>query len=305
MEHKLSPLEAVGFITVEERTILPGMTAPAPHLQLTYRLLLVRQGALCVLNAADGAGAGGPRVRRAARAELLRGADTPIADRVVRAGRVALLRPGRWTALQSVSDEPTEIVRLLVRHPPLPAADVAALDAAPLSLPVSAAMGHFIAAALALGPRGNACRLALVGAVGGALALYLAEARAAGLLTGNTAPHPAVAAAQRYLEAHLQDPVRLTDLAAVAHVSPEYLIHLFHRECGLSPMRYLWAERLRTGVQLLQHSTLPVFEVAERAGFKSAEHFSKRVRAATGKSPRQLRQKRSVISGRGPSALTQ
>ena len=58
---------------------------------------------------------------------------------------------------------------------------------------------------------------------------------------------------------------------------PDYLTRLFRRELGTTPMRYVWAERVRLGVDLLEHTGLPVSEVAARTGFQSANHFARLV----------------------------
>lgn len=46
------------------------------------------------------------------------------------------------------------------------------------------------------------------------------------------------------------------------------------------------------GVDLVAHTGLPVGEVAARCGFKSVYHFSRRVRAQAGLSPKRLREAR-------------
>ena len=68
-------------------------------------------------------------------------------------------------------------------------------------------------------------------------------------------------------------------------------MRLFRRELGTTPGRYLWAERLRAGVHLLEHTTLPVAEIAERAGFQTASHFGRHVRAVLGLRPGDVRRR--------------
>ncbi|MBI3970766.1 MAG: helix-turn-helix domain-containing protein [Chloroflexi bacterium] len=69
------------------------------------------------------------------------------------------------------------------------------------------------------------------------------------------------------------------------------------RALGTTPARFLWDERVRHGVFLLEHTGLTVAEVADRAGFQSSFHFSRRVRAATGLPPRELRRRRWGTGG--------
>jgi AraC family transcriptional activator FtrA len=66
---------------------------------------------------------------------------------------------------------------------------------------------------------------------------------------------------------HLHERVTLAQLATRAHVSPRTLIRRFEGEYGLTPSRWLHAERLRRAQQLLEASELSVEQVAEQSGF--------------------------------------
>jgi AraC-like DNA-binding protein len=99
--------------------------------------------------------------------------------------------------------------------------------------------------------------------------------------------------ARRYIHAHLADTgVTLTDVARAAHVTPAHLIRAFRAEHGTTPIAHLWEQRTALGVDLLTHTGLPIEAVAERSGFRTAHHFSRRVRQATGHPPGELRRRR-------------
>ncbi len=53
------------------------------------------------------------------------------------------------------------------------------------------------------------------------------------------------------------EPLDLQALAEAACVTPEYLVRLFRREVGTTPIRFLWKERVRLGLYLLEHTGLP------------------------------------------------
>ena len=57
-------------------------------------------------------------------------------------------------------------------------------------------------------------------------------------------------------------------------------------------MAYLWQRRAALGADLLAHTGLPIEVVAERCGFRTAHHFSRRVKQATGLPPGALRRAR-------------
>jgi len=103
--------------------------------------------------------------------------------------------------------------------------------------------------------------------------------------------------AQRFMHEHLTDPsVDLGQIAAAAHVSAPHLIRRFRAELGVTPMAYVWRERVARGIDLLRSTGLSVGEVAARSGFVSVYHFSRRIKAHTGLPPTEIRA-RWIASG--------
>jgi AraC-like DNA-binding protein len=96
--------------------------------------------------------------------------------------------------------------------------------------------------------------------------------------------------AQRFIHANLHDPaLTLEHVARAAHVTPAHLIRSFRAAHGTTPKAYLWERRVALGVDLLANTGLPPAAVAERCGFKTVHHFSRRVKLATGLPPAALR----------------
>ena len=243
-----------------------------PREQRTYELVLLHRGALAI--EVDGR------------------------QLHLRPGDVALLRPGQRALFRFARHAETHHSWLHDSRPRLPAAVLAALDGVPLtlpfSLPISAALSRLMDAALALHEGPAAPGEALGALVTAALTLYVDEARALGLASLPDAPpreHPAVAAARNVVRRRLAERITLADLADAAHVAPPYLIRLFRQELRTTPMRYLWGERARVGVHLLEHTGLPVAEVALRVGCQTPKHFSRLVCTAAGRSPREVRRR--------------
>ena len=72
--------------------------------------------------------------------------------------------------------------------------------------------------------------------------------------------------AQEAARSALSEPLRLTDLARAAAVTPEHLCRLFRTEVGASPMAFVWAERTRRALHLLLATGLSTEEIAVRCG---------------------------------------
>jgi len=110
------------------------------------------------------------------------------------------------------------------------------------------------------------------------------------LREGTASPPPApLERALGYIERHLDRPLELADVAGAAAVSRPHLIRLFQQHLGTTPVRYLWRRRDERGTCLLQKTDLSVAEIAERSGFRTGHHFSRRIHAATGLTPTQVR----------------
>jgi len=186
-------------------------------------------------------------------------------------------------------DTETEHSWLTLPSPPLPPPDLAALEDAPQSLPLSPAMAHIIDTAAELAKALDVPTKALAALITAALVLYLEEARAQGHGLNSPPVHAAVTSVRRHIRTHLARSLSLRDLAGAANVTPTYLVQLFRRELGTTPIRYLWSQRTQHGIYLLQHTGLSIAEIAERAGFQSPHHFARLVRASTGLPPTAVR----------------
>jgi AraC family transcriptional regulator of arabinose operon len=106
-----------------------------------------------------------------------------------------------------------------------------------------------------------------------------------------TPPQSIVECAQRYVESNLRNELCLDSIAEAVAVSPAHLIRVFRIQSNKTPVAYLWERRTALGIELLEQSGLSVSIISERCGFKTRNHFSRRIRQATGLSPIQVRKK--------------
>ena len=101
---------------------------------------------------------------------------------------------------------------------------------------------------------------------------------------------PAVARSKRFIENNFTGACDLNDIGAHVGLNPRYLLRLFKRHVGTTPIRYLWRLRAERGVYLLHQSKLSVNRIAEQCGFQSPHHFSRHIKEHYGLSPTNLRQ---------------
>jgi AraC family transcriptional regulator len=90
-----------------------------------------------------------------------------------------------------------------------------------------------------------------------------------------------------YMQAHLDQELSLTALAAVARMSPYYFSRLFKQSTGLSPHHYLLRQRIERAKELLEGHRLRIAEVSQELGFPNQSHFATTFRALVGMTPRE------------------
>jgi AraC family transcriptional regulator len=92
-----------------------------------------------------------------------------------------------------------------------------------------------------------------------------------------------------YIETHFMTDLSLSDLAAVACLSPYHFARCFRQEFGKPPHRYVLDRRLEFARRLLANTNLPLAEVTARCGFSSQSHLSTVFQKSFGITPRQYR----------------
>ncbi|MGL5978833.1 MAG: response regulator transcription factor [Erysipelotrichaceae bacterium] len=92
---------------------------------------------------------------------------------------------------------------------------------------------------------------------------------------------------QEYVKSHYQEDLSLTKVAQAIGYSETYVSHLFSRECNETLVEYICRIRIERAAHLLRETDLKVYEVADRVGFLSVEHFSRSFKKLTGQSPSQ------------------
>jgi len=100
---------------------------------------------------------------------------------------------------------------------------------------------------------------------------------------------PALEAAEKYIEDHIAETMRIERLADEVGVSHNQLIRIFRDEHGVTPLEYLRSRRQYHACRLLLEGKLSIKQVAVEVGVPDLAQFNRLVQRAAGVSPRQLR----------------
>ena len=106
----------------------------------------------------------------------------------------------------------------------------------------------------------------------------------------------ALTAAVMLMEANIEEPLGVEELAGLAGISIRQLERLFRQHLGRTPGAYYMELRLERARELLCHTDRSIGEIATDCGFRSAAHLSRRYHACHGHPPRAERRPRGPES---------
>lgn len=95
--------------------------------------------------------------------------------------------------------------------------------------------------------------------------------------------------AKAVLEAGLAGTLSIADVARECSLSVAQFARAFKQSTGLAPHQFLTQRRIERARELLQHTELPLADIAMRCGFADQSHFSKVFRRVIGTSPGSFR----------------
>ena len=114
------------------------------------------------------------------------------------------------------------------------------------------------------------------------MAIVLAKAAAGGNGHGSAFPGDGGSEGARrieqsiaYMREHLNQPLPVAKLAALAHISPSHFFALFKRRTGSSPMDFFTHLRMQRACRLLDGTSASVKEVAAVLGYDDPFYFSR------------------------------
>lgn len=88
-----------------------------------------------------------------------------------------------------------------------------------------------------------------------------------------------------YIASNLEEDLSLSELAALAGLSPHYFAELFRQSMGCAPHRYVLLQRIERSKQALRDPRRTVLEACVESGFQNPSHFARMFRRFVGVTP--------------------
>lgn len=95
--------------------------------------------------------------------------------------------------------------------------------------------------------------------------------------------------AMDYVRKHYMDPISLTEVAEMTHLSPNYFSTLFRKRTSLRFMEYVLQVRLEKASEMLANTEMYVYEIANACGYEDVRYFVRVYQKAYGISPANFR----------------
>jgi two-component system response regulator YesN len=105
-----------------------------------------------------------------------------------------------------------------------------------------------------------------------------------GVLTTNKIAQKAV----KYIDLNFANEISLLEVADYTGVSSSYLSRVFSQETDYCFSTYLTKVRIDNAIKIMNSTNMKMYEIAEKVGYTTPEHFSRMFKKITGKSPMQF-----------------
>lgn len=100
---------------------------------------------------------------------------------------------------------------------------------------------------------------------------------------------PTVIAAERWIDAHISEPIAVAELAGALGVTPRTLARRLHAAIGASPVKFIQQRRLQHAAHLIETTARPLEAIAAEVGYQDSTTLWKLVKREFGVTPASLR----------------
>jgi len=121
------------------------------------------------------------------------------------------------------------------------------------------------------------------------------------MLAAQATASPRLSRVLQWTAEHLDQPIRISDMAAQARMSERTFLRQFAKEVGATPGQFLMRVRVECARDLLERSDWPQDRIAQRSGFGSTDSFQRAFKALQGTSPSAYRARFTAAPVEGAS----
>ena len=93
-----------------------------------------------------------------------------------------------------------------------------------------------------------------------------------------------------YIEEHLEENIRVSEICAHLGYSKTYLSRIFHEASGDTMSNYIVLRKIDRAKRLVREQKMNFTEISEHLGFNNPQYFSRVFKRVTGMSPSEFRQ---------------
>ncbi|WP_214628533.1 response regulator [Paenibacillus agaridevorans] len=93
-----------------------------------------------------------------------------------------------------------------------------------------------------------------------------------------------------YIDEHYREDISLESVAGIAFMNPYYFSSFFKKHMKRNFKQYVTDLRMKQAMELLTHTDMMIYEIAEQVGYNNARHFSDMFKKQTGKLPQEYKQ---------------
>ncbi len=130
-------------------------------------------------------------------------------------------------------------------------------------------------------------------AMGNALAVHLLKTyttlQSKSFQSGDRLPQHKLTQVLEYIQVHLDQDIRLADLAALTGMSQYHFCRLFKCSLEVTPHQYVMQQRIERSKRLLKQKGVAIADIALMCGFKTQSHLTTLFRKSTGITPKSFR----------------
>lgn len=145
---------------------------------------------------------------------------------------------------------------------------------------------HYAKKALELGVMGYITKPVLKNEV-----IEKAELAIKRLEAGREKSQSAIERIKKYMQSHVDSDYTLMDVAEYMQMNPTYLSRYFKEKTHETFVEYDKKLKIERAGDLLTTTSMKTYEIAEKLGYKSVQHFSRIFKESTGMTPIEYRQR--------------